>query len=256
GGRSGGVVGAQLNCAPTRARRTDPRSLPRSDPDSPIITAMNASTTTKTIVLATRNAGKTREFSQLLAPLGYEVITALQAGYDAEPDETGTTFRENAEIKARAVFEGTGGKHAVLADDSGLEVDALGGAPGVYSARYAGPGCTDDDNNKKLLRELSVVTDPSARTARYRIALSLILPNPDPSGPELVEGFDGACEGLIGFEERGGGGFGYDVVFIPTGPDGKPLDGRTFAEMSAAEKHPLSHRGKAVGALVAWLRGR
>src|SRR5690606_21021753 len=132
----------------------------------------------KQLILATRNPGKAREFSQLLAPLGYEVITALQAGYDAEPDETGSTFRENAEIKARAVFEGTGGKHAVLADDSGLEVDALGGAPGVYSARYAGPGCTDDDNNKKLVRELAGVTDPAARTARYRIALCLIQPRP------------------------------------------------------------------------------
>lgn len=211
----------------------------------------------KTIILATRNPGKAREFSQLLAPLGYEVITALQAGYDAEPDETGTTFRENAEIKARAVFEGTGGKHPVLADDSGLEVDALGGAPGVYSARYAGPGCSDDDNNKKLARELAGVTDLAARTARYKVALCLVgLVDADDTGSSRAVFFDGACEGVIGFEERGGGGFGYDVLFIPVGGDGKPLDGRTFAEMSAAEKHPLSHRGKAVAALVDYLRAR
>jgi XTP/dITP diphosphohydrolase len=202
------------------------------------------------IILATRNPGKAREFAQLLAPLGYEVITALQAGYDAEPDETGTTFRANAEIKARAVLEGTGRQHAVLADDSGLEVDALGGAPGVYSARYAGPGCTDDDNNKKLARELSGVPDFSARTARYRIALCFIETGRDPVF------FDGACEGLIGFEERGKGGFGYDVLFVPTDAEGKPLDGRSFAEMSAEEKHPLSHRGKAVGALRDYLVAR
>lgn len=218
----------------------------------------------KPLILATRNPGKAREFSQLLAPLGYEVITAAQAGYDHEPDETGATFRANAEIKARAVFEGTGRKHPVLADDSGLEVDALGGAPGVYSARYAGAGCTDDDNNKKLVRELNAVTDLAARTGRYRIALCLIEPGPDPSVPELargepvesVEGFDGTCEGVVGFEERGSGGFGYDVLFIPTGADGKPLDGRTFAEMTAGEKHPLSHRGKAVRELVEYLAGK
>jgi XTP/dITP diphosphohydrolase len=202
----------------------------------------------RTLILATRNPGKAREFAQLLAPLGYDVVTALQAGYDQEPDETGTTFRANAEIKARAVFAGTGGQHAVLADDSGLEVDALGGAPGVYSARYAGPGCTDDDNNKKLAEGLRAIPDPAKRTARYRIALCFLEPNHDPLF------FDGTCEGIIGFEERGGGGFGYDVLFIPTGADGKPLDGRTFAEMSAEEKHPLSHRGKAVKAFVEFLR--
>jgi len=233
----------------------------------------------KKLILATRNPGKAREFSQLLAPLGYEVLTALQAGYDAEPEETGTTFRANAEIKARAVFDGTGGTHAVLADDSGLKVDALGGAPGVYSARYAGPGCTDDDNNKQLTRALAEVTDPAARTARYQIALCLIQPRPEAESgdahvPSTGEGpvvqpphpatpavhfFEGQCEGIIGFEERGGGGFGYVVLFIPTGADGKPLGGHsannacTFAEMTADEKHPLSHRGKAVRDLVAFL---
>jgi XTP/dITP diphosphohydrolase len=204
----------------------------------------------KKLVLATRNPGKVREFQTLLGPLGYDVVTAAQAGYHDEPEETGTTFHDNALIKARAVFEGTGGKHAVLSDDSGLAVDALGGTPGVYSARYAGPGCTDDDNNKKLARELSGVADLVLRTARYQITLCLIEPDRDPVF------FEGACEGAIGFEERGTGGFGYDVLFIPTGVDGTPLDGRTFAEMSAAEKHPLSHRGKAVGALLEFLKTR
>lgn len=198
----------------------------------------------RSLILATRNPGKAREFKQLLGPLGYDVVTAAQAGYEGDPEETGATFRENALIKARAVFEGTGGKHAVLADDSGLEVDALDGAPGVYSARYAGPGCTDKDNNLKLLRELS---GRDNRTARYRIALCLIEPGREPVF------FDGICEGVIGFGERGEGGFGYDTLFLSTGEDGKPLDGRTFAEMTAEEKHPFSHRGKAVKALTEFL---
>jgi XTP/dITP diphosphohydrolase len=223
----------------------------------------------KTLVLATRNPGKAREFSQLLAPLGYTVLTAAQAGYHDEPEETGATFHENALIKARAVFEGTGGKHAVLSDDSGLAVDALSGAPGVYSARYAGSGCTDDDNNKKLARELARVTSTSSvtgsvpepvegRTARYQIALCLIEPGlvAEPVEAPAPAFFEATCEGVIGFEERGSGGFGYDVLFIPVGNDGKPLDGRTFAEMSAEEKHPLSHRGKAVAALLDFLKSR
>lgn len=209
----------------------------------------------KTLILATRNPGKVREFQSLLGPLGYEVLTAAQAGYDAEPEETGDTFRANAEIKARAVFEGTRGKYAVLADDSGLAVDALDGAPGVWSARYAGPGGTDADNNRKLLRELGRFDKLSDRGARYQIALCLIEPGAS-TGSAAPVFFEAACEGLIGFEERGGGGFGYDVLFIPTGVDGRPLDDRTFAEMSAEEKHPLSHRGKAVAKLVAYLRGR
>jgi XTP/dITP diphosphohydrolase len=204
----------------------------------------------KTLILATRNAGKVREFQTLLGPLGYEVLTASQAGYDGDPEETGTTFRENAEIKARAVFQGTGSKYVVLSDDSGLAADALGGAPGVYSARYAGPGCTDGDNNTKLLRELGRFGSLNDRIGRYQIALCLIEPGADPVF------FEAACEGVIGFEERGSGGFGYDVLFIPVGENGKPLDGRTFAEMSAEEKHPLSHRGKAVAALLKFLKSR
>ena len=193
----------------------------------------------KTLILATRNPGKVREFQTLLGPLGYEVLTASQAGYDAEPEETGSTFRENAAIKARAVAEGTGYKHAVLADDSGLSVDALGGAPGVWSARYAGPGCTDQDNNLKLLSEMVGKED---RAARYQIALCLIEPGKDPVF------FEADCEGSIGFEQHGSGGFGYDTLFIPS------HHYRTFAEMSPEEKHPLSHRGKAVSRLLEFLK--
>ena len=203
-----------------------------------------ANSSSKTLILATRNPGKVREFQTLLGPLGYEVLTASQAGFDGDPEETGTTFRENAEIKARAVFEGTGSKYAVLADDSGLSVDALGGSPGVWSARYAGPGCTDQDNNLKLLSEMVGKED---RAARYQIALCLIEPGPvaEPVGPPVF--FEADCEGSIGFEQRGSGGFGYDTLFIPS------HHYRTFAEMSAEEKHPLSHRGKAVAALTKFL---
>jgi XTP/dITP diphosphohydrolase len=204
----------------------------------------------KTLILATKNPGKVREFQALLGPLGYEVVTAAQAGYHGDPEETGSTFRANAEIKARAVFEGTGGKHAVLSDDSGLSVDALGGAPGVWSARYAGPDATDADNNAKLLRALREVADPAQRTARYQIALCLMEPGQDPVFIEAD------CEGVIGHEERGTGGFGYDTLFHPVIPIPGLQNVPTFAEMSAEAKHPLSHRGKAVRALVKFLSGR
>ena len=198
----------------------------------------------KTLILATRNPGKVREFQTLLGPLGYEVLTASQAGYDGDPEETGVTFRENAQIKARAVAEGTGHKYAVLADDSGLSVDALGGAPGVWSARYAGLGCTDQDNNLKLLSEMVGKED---RAARYQIALCLIEPGTSTGSATNPVFFEADCEGSIGFEQRGSGGFGYDTMFISS------HHYRTFAEMTAEEKHPLSHRGKAVAALVARL---
>src|SRR5690606_24350387 len=153
----------------------------------------------------------------------YEVLTASQAGYDGDPEETGTTFRENALIKAWAVAEGTGNVHPVLADDSGLAVDALGGAPGVWSARYAGPGRTDQDNNLKLLRKMAGFGNLAERTARYQIALCLLEPGCEPVF------FEAGCEGRIGFEERGTGGFGYDTLFIPETAAGET---RTFAEMT------------------------
>ena len=154
--------------------------------------------------------------------------------------EDGVTFTDNALIKARSAREATG--ESVVADDSGIEVDALDGAPGVHSARYAGDEASDQDNVDKLLAALADRPDPAARTARFRCVL--VLQHPD--GRELV--VDGTVEGHVAAAPRGPGGFGYDPVFVPT--EG---DGRTFGEMDPAEKHALSHRGRALAALLAAL---
>ncbi len=183
----------------------------------------------KTIVLATRNAGKAREFQELLGPLGYTVLTASEAGYDKEPKETGKTFRENALIKAQAVAAHV--SHPVLSDDSGLEVEALNGAPGVYSARYARLGAKDENNRRKLL---AVMDKQDNRRARFTCALCFLEPGKEP------QYFEGHCPGTVTREERGQNGFGYDSLFIPDG------EKRTFAEMKSEEKNPMSHRGKAV----------
>jgi XTP/dITP diphosphohydrolase len=157
-------------------------------------------------------------------------------------EETGATLEENARIKATGLAGALG--MLTIADDTGLEVDALDGAPGVYSARYAGPDATYDDNVAKLLRELEGVY-PALRTARFAtVALARW-----PDGRELVE--RGEVEGVITAAPAGHNGFGYDPVFVPT--EG---DGRTFAQMTAAEKHALSHRGRAFAALVAALTSR
>jgi XTP/dITP diphosphohydrolase len=156
-------------------------------------------------------------------------------------EETGDTFEENARIKAHAYRDAFG--LAALADDSGLEVDALDGRPGVYSSRYAGPGATDADNNALLLRELASVP-AGERTARFRSVIVLV----DEDGAETVA--VGACEGHIGFEPRGTGGFGYDPLFWP---DAAP--GRAMAELTLAEKNAISHRGAALRALRAALGG-
>lgn len=189
------------------------------------------------LVVATRNAGKRRELEALLAPLGYELLTLDEAGVTGEVEETGDTFVENAELKARAALEATG--LCVLADDSGLEVDALGGAPGVRSARYAGVAHDDQANNARLLRELVGVT---ARGARFRCALVYL----EPGGRRLV--VDGTCEGRIAEAPRGGGGFGYDPLFL--------IGDRTMAELSADEKNRSSHRAVALARLVVELERR
>ena len=193
----------------------------------------------KTLVLATRNAGKVRELQSMLGPLGYSVITAAEAGYHEEPEETGKTFRENAHLKARAVAAHV--PHAVLADDSGLEVEALGGAPGLYSARYAGPKATDAENREKLLRELG---SNANRKARFVCALCWLEPNMS------AQFFESECRGRVTSEPKGTLGFGYDPILIPEGHT------RTFAEMPEDEKNPMSHRGKAVKALLEWLKSR
>jgi XTP/dITP diphosphohydrolase len=191
------------------------------------------------VVLATANAGKQREFAALLAPLGLELV--MQSSLGIVPiDETGTTFEANALLKARHAAAQAG--LPALADDSGLEVDALEGRPGVYSARYAGAAASDEDNNALLVRELAAVPE-AQRTARYRCVLALVRWAHDPA-PLLA---DGSWEGRIALEPAGHGGFGYDPWFIPAGHT------VTSAQLPAATKNALSHRGKALQALIARL---
>ena len=187
-------------------------------------------------LLATTNPGKRREIEQHLAPLGVEVITLDRAGIEP-PEETGSTFEENAWLKAWSAARRSG--LWALAEDSGLEVDALGGEPGVRSARFAGPGATDEENNKKLLEALEGVPE-HLRGARFRAVMVLA----SPQGKRWIA--EGVCEGSIALAPRGTGGFGYDPLFV--------FEGRTFAEMSPAEKDAVSHRGKALRAIVAHLR--
>ena len=186
------------------------------------------------LLIATKNAHKTSEIQAILGS-GWQVEDLTSHPNVPSPEETGATFSENAGIKALAaarVFAGL-----VLADDSGLEVDALDGAPGVISARYAGPGASDADNRALLLRNLQAF--PAA--ARFRC--SMVLAN----GPEVLGRFDGSVEGAIIGEERGIGGFGYDSLFVPDGFS------QTFGELPAATKNSLSHRARALAKLAAFL---
>ena len=192
------------------------------------------------IVLATHNAGKLRELQALLAPLGMTVLPKADFTRD-EVAETGASFVANALIKARHAAQMSG--LPALADDSGIEVDALHGAPGIYSARYAGADASDVDNLNKLLDDLQNV--PLAqRTARYRCALVLVR-RADDLQPIVCEA---TWEGRIGFEPIGDGGFGYDPIFE------LPERGCTAAQISAAEKNQFSHRGQALRMLLAKLR--
>jgi XTP/dITP diphosphohydrolase len=193
----------------------------------------------KQILVATLNPGKVREISTALAPTGIEV-----RGLDSLPDppdieETGTTFDENARLKAEGYSRLT--DLFVLADDSGLEVDALGGAPGVQSARYGGPGLDDEGRNRKLLAALAGVA-PERRTARFRCVLALAR-----QGTTLAT-FEGVIEGRLLDEPRGYNGFGYDPLFF------HPESGCTTAELTTAEKQRVSHRGKAIAAFLEALR--
>ena len=189
------------------------------------------------VVLASGNPGKLRELAQLLAPSGLAVLPQSAFGLETPP-ETGTTFRDNALLKARHVARLTG--LAALADDSGIEVDVLQGRPGVYSARYAGEGASDEANLRKLLAELDGVPE-EARAARYRCVMVLVRHPEDPN-PLITEG---TWEGRITRAPRGSGGFGYDPVFLPEGST------RTAAELEPQEKNALSHRGQALRALAA-----
>ena len=185
----------------------------------------------KRIVFATNNAHKLSEVKAVLGD-GYELVTLREVGITEDIPETGATLDENASIKARYVFERTG--LDCFADDTGLEVEALGGAPGVRSARYATDGHDFAANNRKLLRELEGISN---RRARFRTVISLI-----ENGVERQ--VEGIVEGVIADKESGSEGFGYDPLFIPDGYT------RTFADMTAEEKNAISHRGRAVANLV------
>ena len=190
------------------------------------------------LLLATRNAHKTREFSEIL---GEEFMVR---GLSAEPDarsieETGTTFAENAILKAVAISKRVPG--LVVADDSGLEVDALGGAPGIYSARYAGPDANDNNNIVRLLLELRKLSIERPYRARFRCVLAVARDG------KLLDTFVGVVEGVIIESPRGTGGFGYDPVFLPDGLT------ETFGEMAPGEKNRISHRANAIRQLRAAL---
>jgi XTP/dITP diphosphohydrolase len=186
-------------------------------------------------VLASRNEHKLRELNLLLAP--HELV-ALPEAVELPP-ETGSTFAENALVKARTAAVATG--MPAVADDSGIEASALGGAPGIYSARFAGEGASDGDNLAKLLRDV-----PSGGDTRVAYVCALVYVEPD--GRELVA--EERCSGRLTHEPRGDGGFGYDPAVVPDDYD----DGRTMAELSPAEKDAISHRGRAARALLAQLR--
>ena len=191
----------------------------------------------KSFVFATNNAHKLSEVQSLLGD-DFKIVSLKALGFTGEIPETGETLAENALQKAHFIYQRYGVN--CFADDTGLEVDALGGAPGVYSARYAGPQATYVDNVDKLLHEMEGVT---SRTARFKTVVALIL-----EGKEYL--FHGQVEGDILAERRGADGFGYDPVFLPLGYD------LTFAEMPSALKNKISHRGKAMQKLVRFLLNR
>ena len=211
----------------------------RHHPTSGLQYSTSNSETMGSLLIATSNPHKRDEIRTLLGN-DWKVLDLSAFPQALSPDETGLTFAENAEIKARAASEHFPG--LVLADDSGLEVDALDGAPGVISARYAGGKATDADNRRKLLNALA--DTPSPRSARFRCVICLA------EAGELLGTFDGAIEGEIAAAEQGERGFGYDSIFVPRG--GK----RSFAEITAAEKNALSHRARALEKALAFLRGR
>ena len=182
-------------------------------------------------IIATNNPKKLKELERILNPLGIDAVSAKDAGVKLdEVKETGKTFAENAFIKAQAAFEKTG--MPAIADDSGLSVDALGGRPGVYSARYAGEGATDEDRIAKLLSEMKNVSD-KRRTAHFTSSVCCILSD----GKKLA--VEGVCNGKIGYEPVGEDNFGYDPIFVYN-------NDKTFAQMTAEEKDNVSHRGKSL----------
>lgn len=191
------------------------------------------------IVFATGNEGKMREIRSILADMGFEILSMKEAGIEAEIEENGTTFEENALIKAQSIAAYTDA--IVLADDSGVEIDYLNKEPGIYSARYMGEDTSYHVKNQNLIERLTGVPDEK-RTARFVCAIAAALPG----GDSIVT--RGTIEGRIGYEERGEGGFGYDPIFFV------PEYGKTTAELSAEEKNEVSHRGKALRLMKEELR--
>ena len=210
------------------------------------------------ILFATANAGKLREAAKILGE-GFEVVSPRDLGIDGEVEETGSTLKENSQLKARQLHKLTGMN--CFADDTGLEVDALGGAPGVHTARYASEKCSSEENIAKILSELEGVTEN--RTARFLTVITLIL-----DGKEYF--FEGRLEGSIATHRSGTEGFGYDPVFVPTLTElqnagiaeppqkewvksNENKQGKTLSELSLEEKNAISHRGKALRAMTAFL---
>ncbi len=200
---------------------------------------------TQRLVIATNNPGKLREFQRLLDGCGFDLVTPRELGVNFDPEETGSTFAENATIKAVEAARACG--LVALADDSGLEVDHLGGRPGIFSARYA--GCDRTDPNISEARQLELLLEEmhgvpeEQRTARFRCVIAIATPNSD--GVQLV---DGVFEGRIGYEPRGTNGFGYDPIFVVPGR------GMTSAQLSPKQKNRISHRGQAAAKALELLR--
>jgi XTP/dITP diphosphohydrolase len=202
------------------------------------------------LLIATHSAHKLAELRELLALPDADLVSLDDLGIAEDPEETGRTFETNARIKAR--FGARLAGLPTLADDSGLEVDALDGGPGVRTRRYAGPDATDSDNNAKLLAALRGLP-PDRRGARYVCVLALALPSPDarPTDALPIRIVRGTTRGRIALAPKGSGGFGYDPIFEP---DGEPPGGRTFGEWSPAQKHAVSHRGRAARRMTPILR--
>lgn len=194
---------------------------------------------TKEVIVATGNAGKLQEMKDILAPLDLQVRSMREAGIEREVEETGTTFEENAMLKAKGIRGLT--DSIIIADDSGLEIDALNGEPGIYSSRYLGKDVSYDVKNAELIRRLTGVPDEK-RTARFVCAVAVILPD----GRDFT--VRGEMEGRIGYEIIGENGFGYDPIFY------LPEYGMTSAQISPEEKNRISHRGKALAKMVEKLR--
>ena len=193
------------------------------------------------LLVATHNQGKVAEFAHMLADLQLEWLGLDEAGITADVAETGHTFSANAWLKAEAYAQQTG--LLTLADDSGLEVDALGGEPGVYTARYGGAELSHQQRYERLLANMAAVP-PEQRTARFRCVIAVAAED----GRHLLEA-EGICEGHIALAPAGNYGFGYDPVFVPLGEDG-----RTMAQLPPERKHQISHRGRALAQLVPQLR--